>query len=226
MPKTKASGKVKKGAKGGATAAKGQTQWKDSHARRESLSATAHGGELARRTARVKLAERLLERAEASAGASAVDTLRKRVELADALIHVGNGVRAISVLQRSLELDPVDKSCARRRLVPLLLRLGHRDEAANVLGNNPDDSAVMACSQLLLALSEGGEPDSPALTTALDAAVQKNATVVWLLAAPRTRSSECTREALPGALVEELRELRATIHRGARPAPGGAEEAL
>ena len=70
-PKTKSSAGGGRKAKGGNSAAKGQAQWRAAHAHKEGLSASAHGGELARRAARVKLAEKLLERAEKAGGSSA-----------------------------------------------------------------------------------------------------------------------------------------------------------
>ncbi|KAL1530593.1 hypothetical protein AB1Y20_001493 [Prymnesium parvum] len=209
--------------KGGGSSAARQLHWKAAHARRQGLSSRAHGGECARRAARVRLAEARLRAAEAAEGAGGGGAAAsRRLELADALVHAGEGGRAVRVLRRCVASDAEDRGGARRRLAPLLLRLGEREEAARVLREwGGDGSAVMCACRLLLSLGGGAAPQ------ACEAALGANGALCWLLAAPRARSAGAAREALPEALLELLRELRGELYgAAARPAAGGLEEAL
>ena len=222
--------------------AKGNDSWKQSHRLSTELSAAAHGGELARRNARVKHLEKLADRAakQGAAHASAV-----RIELADALLSVGQGPRAVLVLRESL-----DHPLAHHRLAPLLLRLGPITEleallAREVSGTLPEVSGTLPGHQpptvirfctLLLRLhawAEGGfgpvrEADA---SLAFQEAFRANWHLAVLLAAPRVRARSCDRSTLPPTLVEELRELRAAASRAENKAQpdqmsGGITEAL
>lgn len=190
----------------GASNAQNQNQWKASHAQKEALSGAAHGSELARRLARVKLAEKLLHRAEAESGSMAAG--QRRIELADALLYAGSNAKALGVLQMCIESDAKDELHARWRLVPLLLRLQMNHEARDLINRwTTDDSTVMKCCRLLLCLSDGKTEES-ALRHACEAVLLANSSLCWLLAAPHARHAGCDVTAMPQALVDELRELR------------------
>eukprot|EP00966_Prymnesium_polylepis_P181622 4207009-Prymnesium_polylepis.1 len=119
--------------------------------------------------AKVKLAEKLLERAEKANGTDAPSTVRQRIELADALVFAGTGGRAVGVLQQSLESSGDDEGLARHRLAPLLLRVGRLDDAEGLLLRyRSDTGAVMTFSRLLHSLATGRGARA-ALAAALEA---------------------------------------------------------
>ena len=180
-------------------------------------AASAVSAESAKRNLRIKHLSNLLAKAESGMdGSDEQSTLKVRVELADALLEMGNAMRAATVLSKhGLHVQgTADPYLARHRLAPLLLRLGREHEASALLQRwtPSDQSAVMLASHLLYSLSAWmGGASSRTCAETLSAAAGANEALVWLLAAPKTRQVLCKLVVMPAALVEELGEQRAQM---------------
>ena len=179
-------------------------------AHRQRLGQRAHDSGVQR----LKALETLLQRKEAACGAASDEGLRYRLQLAEACIAAFDWEKAAALLSRALELDPSDALYARRRLAPLLLRLGrHADVTALLAKWRDDESAAMRCAALLAGLASG--PDEAATTRDFAALCLANWRLAVLLAGWRTAWM------LPDGARDELCDLKR-----ATPVAGGVEEAL
>ena len=209
MPKVKGGGGRKQRSPGEAQSGR---DYAAQH--RKSSGAAGHDSSLAR----IQALAKLLTRKEKT-DARAPDTMRCRLQLAEAHLAERGWQKALPLLTKSLDLDPADALLARRLLAPLHLRLGNHEAAASLITRWPtDESAAMTCSYVLLSLAAwvSGQGSQHAASLAFERAYRSNWHAVLLLAAWRTAAY------LPEATVAGARTPTASPS-----APrGGIEEAI
>jgi hypothetical protein len=183
------------------------------------VQASGHGSRRAQLEGRAQRLQMLLKRKKEGPETS--------IRLAETYIELDQCGRAKAPLEQCLKSDPADAGGARRVLAPLLLQLGHLDEATALLAQwSGDNSAVMLCSRLMLTLAAYGRGDAEECEAdaAFDVAFAANWHACALLGAVSTGDSP-----IPENIVSELREqrLEALKQRDAAwPAAGGVQEAM
>ena len=166
----------------------------------------------------------LVARKEAKDGAASQGALQLRAQLAEACVVAGQWKRAAEVSARALDLDPSDAAGVRRLLVPLHLRLGRTEDAAELLVRfATDDSAAMTGAALLVSAAAWvvGRGSEALVRIAFERCHRANWHLALLLCACDTAAD------LPHAAGDALQSLSIGLGIAAQAAvaPGGIDEA-